>query len=297
MSMSMIMTSLDCARVREVSLSAKYLMIDYRLVFLLVYITVINILAHTIRTKIVARLPHMEKFPMATRDDLTYRHLQLLLGPIIALAGYAALLFNASTGCNASEIWFFWIGGAILTCMDLHEYVCRWPLPTPILVHHLLVFGITLCFFDLQALPAEKDAPIDWLTVMVVSNIGMCWMSDGFHIAYRTWSSLPHIEMARKVWLSVALVRVLNIGLLIAGAVRAGYGGSWLGVIVTGFMALGYAWNSLRAIVFVGLFDCGKYWESHQCKWSNSGGEDDGSDVSCAEPSARLESTTVSDEV
>jgi hypothetical protein len=257
----------NCSAVREFSLAAFEFGIEYRLLLVLVYVTGINVLLRHMQTRVVPRLHVYQHLAPEVTEELAVRCMQLCFSPIIA-TGYLFLAFSAATGCDASEIYLLFIGGGLLNAADLHEWVRRWPLRSALLAHHVMVFGITLCFTDFRVLPAVRGQPVDIATIILICNIGLCWATDFFHVIFRASSSLPIIERARRVYLCLSIIRLSNIGLLVASSVRAGLAQSWVGMAFAILMNLAYIHNTQRALRFVWGFDCAKYFNSHQAKWA-----------------------------
>jgi len=202
---------------------------------------------------------------------------QLLFGLIVGLGGYGTLLFNGITGCDASELYLYYFGGVLLLFLDLHEYVRSWPLRTPILGHHVMVFffGLAMIEYDLIPPPDVPDPRISVATMLLVANIGLMWITDFFHVIFRLSTSLPLIERYRKIYLITSIVRPITLALMIYGAVELIIVGSIAGAIPCITLSVAYAYNLVKAIQFVYTFDCEKYFNSHQAKWvEESSGED-----------------------
>ena len=262
------MRLIDCQAVREVNLDAKQFFIDYRLTAILLGLTAVNIVLRYIQTGIVPKLSAYKHHSPETNEEISVRFLQLFVGPIVAFFGYGFLLFNAISGCNSSEIYIFYIGGFLLTCLDTHEYVRRWPLRAPVLGHHIMVFFFALAFLEFLVLPPKPTDPISWSTVLVISNIGVMWCTDFFHVIFRVSMDLPLIERMKKVYLVLATIRPITFCLFLYGTVSAALEGSYVGAIPVFLMSLAYAYNSYKAITFVIHFDCKEYFLRHQAKWA-----------------------------
>jgi len=195
------------------------------------------------------------------------RALQLFLGPIFAICGIGFLLYQAVTDCNAAEIYVFFISGITLVTVDIHEFVRRWPLRAPLLVHHLMTFVLALAFIEFEILPPNEDKTISWTTTLFLTNIGIMWTVDFYHVVYRTSGNLSLIKKYRKVYMFLAPVRIVNIILLLLGSISSALEGVWFGFAALTFMTLAYAYNSYHAIMFVVNFNCESYYNAHQSKW------------------------------
>jgi hypothetical protein len=260
----------NCEAVRDVAFNAKEYATDYRLTIILFCFGLINILSKHVQTRVVAKFSAYEHLSPEANEELSVRCLQLGFGALIGVTGYSFLLYNATTGCNANEIYLFFIGGMWLVALDAHEFVRRWPLRVPVLAHHLTVFLVGLAFLEWNVLPPEEDDPVHWTIVLLISNIGLVWTTDFFHVVYRTSSSLTIIENFRVVYLYLAVIRLVNVGLFGALAARSARANSYLGLTTTALLGLAYIYNTYRAVIFVKNFQCAKYFMAHQVEWSNA---------------------------
>lgn len=256
-----------CSDVRNVAINARQIYLQFRLLVALVFLLIINIFLERIQTKIIPRLAVYKHLQPETRQEIGMRVLQVVFGPIISISGYGFLLFQAISGCNAMEIYLFFIGGISLLMVDVHEFVRRWPLKPVLLFHHIMTFVLGLAFVEFQVLPSNDEKIISWSSIFFISNIGAMWTVDFFHVIYRVSNSLSVIKNARKIYLFLALVRIFNIILLAIGVVGNALQGGWFGSFCLLSMALAYTYNSLKAITFVKNFDCKRYYDSHQATW------------------------------
>lgn len=261
----------DCEAVRESSLEAKLFFIRYRVSAILVGLTIVNVLLRYMETNVVTRFSVYKHYSAETNQMMGVRFLQLFFGLIVSLGGYGTMLFNAISGCDASELYLFYFGGVLLLFLDLHEYVRSWPLRSPILGHHLMVFffGLAMIEYDLIPPPNDPSQKISWSTVLLIANIGLMWITDFFHVIFRVSTSLPLIEKYRQIYLMSSIIRPITLGLMVYGGIESIIMGSVAGAIPSIFLSLAYAYNLFKAIQFVYLFDCEKYFISHQVKWAH----------------------------
>ena len=265
--------AVDCVWVRQFSWNAKEMVIEHRLFIILVYLTLLNMLFHRLKHHHVPTLSFFGHLSSKSKDEMVIRCAQLVIGPLISFVGYSVLSFNVITGCNASEVYLFWFGATVLCSFDIHEFISRWPLRPPVLAHHVMTFGLSICFVDFRLLPpvngvsAEEDDVLDWTTVLFITNIGLCWMADIFHVVFRVSTTVHTIHRMRTVYLTMSFVRIANIVLVGSSAVRAGMDRSFLGMFFMVFMFLAYSYNTVKALSFVVHFDCDRYFENHQKMW------------------------------
>ena len=259
---------MDCASVRKVSLDAKELIEGYFVTGLLLGFATINFLYQYLQNKVVAKFSAYEHLSPESNEETVVRCLQLWFGSIIAISGLAFLFYTGLTGCNANEIYLIYIGGFWLVVLDAHEFVRRWPLRAPVLAHHLTVFMVGLAFTEWGILPPNPGDPIQWTVVLLLTFIGVAWISDFFHVVFRTSCSLVVIERCRLIYLYVSPIRLfntVNFGYMSVDqlATRNYFGGT-----LTGLLGIAYVYNTYKAVTFVKRFSCADYFLSHQAKWS-----------------------------
>lgn len=262
---------MDCEAVRDISLDAKQFFIRYRVSAILVGLTVVNLLLQYINANVITKFSAHKHYSPDTNKMMGVRFLQLLFGLIVGLSGYGMLLFNAITGCNASELYLFYFGGVLLLFLDLHEYVRSWPLRAPILGHHLMVFffGLAIIEYDLIPDPTHPNLEISLATMLLIANIGLMWIADFFHVVFRVSTKLPMIKRCRKIYLLSAVIRPITLGLMVYSAVEAFVGGSIAAAIPSITLSLAYAYNLFKAIQFVYNFNCESYFATHQDQWED----------------------------
>eukprot|EP00588_Corethron_pennatum_P014881 CAMPEP_0194278770 /NCGR_PEP_ID=MMETSP0169-20130528/12084_1 /TAXON_ID=218684 /ORGANISM="Corethron pennatum, Strain L29A3" /LENGTH=315 /DNA_ID=CAMNT_0039023031 /DNA_START=53 /DNA_END=1000 /DNA_ORIENTATION=- len=259
--------SASCSAVRLVSLSARDLWLEYRLLIAISALFFINLFLDYFQKKVIPRLAVYKHLEPEICQELSMRMLQLLLGPIVAISGLGFLLYQVLSGCNAAEIYVYFISGISFVAVDIHETVRRWPLRASLLAHHVMTFAIALAFVEFQVLPPNDEKIIAWTTTFFLTNIGLMWTVDFYHVIYRTSTNLPLIKMLRKTYLWFAPVRIINIVLLMLGSISSAIGGVWFAFVCLLFMTLAYAYNSYKAITFMVRFDCDRYYKSHQGRW------------------------------
>ena len=257
----------NCHDLRVFGMASKKLFIDYRLTFIMICATVLNMASHHIKTVVVPQFAAYPHLTDAARQDLAVRCMQLLLGTLIATTGYASLLFHITTGCNVHEIFGFFLGGCWLIGFDLHEYVTRWPLPLPLLVHHVTVALVGLAVVDWQVIQADPTEPIHWRHVLFLANIGAIWVSDFFHAIYRTNLDLRYIQKAKLLYLASSSIRICSGVVFGTNAVAVARSGTAVGGAMMAICAVAYLYNTLRAVQFVYHLDCPRYYATHQATW------------------------------
>lgn len=258
------MVNFDCPALQDWSTDAVDTFINYRITIVMAVFLVINLVSAYLKDVKLPKIPAYEKFGNKDKEMLTIRTMQCMFGLLISFTGYTAGLIDLVTGCRfLLKPWAFWAGGGILTVFDFHEFGARWPLPNHVLVHHIAVFTIALFYIEFGVLD-EVQFP----TVIFISNIGSCWVTDYAHVVFRTSQRLTHIIRARKIYLVVSPpIRILNIFLMSASVVLAVLSQEWLLFGVNLFMAVAYMWNTYKALTFVYKFDCVKYYDGHQKIW------------------------------
>jgi len=259
----------ECEAVRDFNLEARHFFIRYRLTAIILGLTIVNVLLHYIKVSVVTRFSAYKHYSAETNQMMGVRCLQLFFGIIVGVGGYGTLLYNSISGCNSSELYLFYFGGVLLLFLDLHEYVRSWPLRSPILGHHIMVFffGLAMVEYDLIPPPNDPNPEISWPTTLLIANIGLMWITDFFHVVFRVSTSLPLIEKYRKIYLISSILRPFTFGLMIYGAVESIVKGSVAGALPSIFLSVAYGYNLYKAIQFVYMFDCEKYFRSHQAKW------------------------------
>lgn len=256
-----------CSAIRAVALYSKNLFIDYRLSFAFGYAHVLVALIHHIKTKTTKR--QFKAYPYLspqTVEQLGTRLIQLVLGVLLALAGYSFLLFHWYTGCNASEIFVIYFGTA-LAVFDFMEILLQWPLPPALLMHHLAVEMLAVAIGDWRMIPSHPDAEMPWQLVLLLSNIGTIWISDFFHAIYRTHDSLAFIKGFKCFYMILASVRLLSFLQFVAFGFCFYEDNRPASCALTCFVALAYGYIAARAVLFVYKLDCDKYYKEHQAVW------------------------------
>jgi hypothetical protein len=122
--------------------------------------------------------------------------------------------------------------------------------------------------------PAEEDDPVHhWIIILLLSNIGLFWVTDLFHVVYRASSSLTLIKRWHVVYLYLTvLVPLANVGLFVGAMVtRAALAESHLGLTKTTLLGMAYIYNTYKAVTFVKNFQREPYFMAHQViiKWSH----------------------------
>jgi hypothetical protein len=257
----------NCSAVDDASVSARELWIEYRFLVLLFWMFLINVFLEHVQKNALPRLAAYKKMEAEICEELGMRLLQLLVGPFTAITGIGFLLYSASTGCNANEIYAYWLGGMAVIMVDVHEFIRRWPLRPHLLAHHIMTIAIALGYVEFEVLPASDEKRFHWGTVLFLVNIGLNWTVDFFHFVFRTSESLTFIQKFRKVFLWHAPIRMATTILLLLASIQTAIWGAWFGFALSFLMAAAYAYNTHRVVMFVYRFDCERYFNSHQGKW------------------------------
>ena len=261
------MPSYECSDVSDLVFDAKALYLRYRLTCVMIIVTVINIVSHHIKTTYIRTFEAYRHLAPEANAQLVCRCMQFLFGVFIAGTGYGTIAFNYLTGCNANEIYVYFLGGTWMVCFDIHEFVSRWPLPPALLAHHSFVILLGLAIVDWQVIPANPDEHLDSRMVLMISNIAATWVSDFFHAVYRISFSLRLIHIFQWLFLASSVVRLSNFYLLLEMAKGSADSGSIIGAAMLMLLAVAFGYNSVRAVCFVYNFDCNKYFAEHQAKW------------------------------
>jgi len=253
----------------------------------------INAFLEHVQKNALPRLAAYKKLEAETCEELGMRMLQLVVGPFAAITGSGFLIYSASTGCNATEIYAYWLGGSAVIMVDVHEFIRRWPLRPYLLAHHIMAMALALGYVEFEVLPANDKKRFHWLTVLFVVNIGLNWTVDFFHFIFRTSESLTFIQKFRKVYLWHAPLRMATTILLLLGSIQAAIRGVWFGFALSFLTAAAYAYNAHRVIMFVYRFDCERYFNSHQGKWFS--GQEFSPQQSQVQPCSKRRSSIISD--
>jgi len=254
----------SCSAIHSFSHSAKDAFLQHRLLITLTYLFFINLFLDHVQTQVLPRITVYKHLQAEACQEMCMRTLQLFVGPIIFLSGLGFLLYQAITGCSATEIYIFYISGISLVTIDIHEFVRRWPLRAPLFAHHIMTFVLALATVELQIFPSQ-----DWTNTLFLTNIGLMWTVDFYHVIYRTSGNLSLMKKLRKVYMFFAPVRIVNIVLLLLGSILSALEGGWSGFACLSLMTVAYTYNSYKAITFMMNFDCASYYNAHQGKWLN----------------------------
>jgi hypothetical protein len=256
----------ECSDVVNLAVFAKAFTHEYRFTILMVITTVLNMVLHRVNSSIKKMHSYRYLTPQVSQE-LGARCMQLLFGIFIAGTGYATLAFNNATGCHANDIFTYWLGGIWLVCFDAHEYVYRWPLPPNQLRHHLGVIVFALAVIEWKVGAKSKEHTPS-LFVLLTANIGSIWVSDIFHVIYRTSDNLKRIIACRKLYLQLSVFRFANVFLFFSVVESMARNGFYSGAVALCPLAFVYVHNSMKSVQFVYSFDCGKYYSEHQAAWT-----------------------------
>lgn len=261
-------TMSDCADARNLALNTKDFVQDYSVTILLLCFTIINLAYQAVETLILPRFAVFPHLKPEHREEIVGRCLQFFFGFWIFVPGYSVLTYSVMTGCNANEVAVLFFCGLWLLAFDAHEFIRRWPLKPALLAHHVTVFLVALAFIEWNVLPPNPSEPMDWATTLLLSNMGVAWVTDFFHVVFRTSTQLFWIKLTRSVYLCFSFVRYLNIVLFLFLSIQAGRAKNVFGVLTTAGLGLAYGYNTYRAVSFAWKFDSKKYFESHQAQWT-----------------------------
>mmetsp|Transcript_23265 Transcript_23265/g.54139 ORF Transcript_23265/g.54139 Transcript_23265/m.54139 type:complete len:302 (-) Transcript_23265:195-1100(-) len=261
--------------------------LDHRAAFLLVTVTALNLGFDYIEKRVLPRFQAYKHMPPRTITDMTIRFMQLILGTWVGLSGYGFVAYSLITQCNVDVIFIFYVGGMWLFSMDLHEYIRHWPLRAPVLGHHVMVFFVMLVLLEFGGAANELDSG-NILTLIMISNIGLMWVTDFYHVIYRVARHLDTIHRFRRAYLAAAVVRIATIGIFIGQSLVGFSRGNLAAGVVFALMCLAYVYNTYCAILFVWRFDVEKYFTSHQATWVEAGKTDPASEAASPK-SAQLE--------
>jgi len=253
--------------IKQIATRAGEIFRDYRYLIMIINLTFINVFLGHMEKQVVMRFAVYKHLKPETCQEIGMRMLQLVFGTINAVSGIGFLLYFLFSGCNIFNIYLFFIAGMTLVFTDLHEYVARWPLRPALLTHHLMTFVLALAIVEFEELPSNDEKELDWASALFLTNIGLMWVVDFYHVVYRTSTNLALIKKLRKIYLVAAVIRIMNIVLIAGGSYKAASYGSWFGSGCLLFMCLAYSFNSYKAIMFVARFDCDKYYAHHQALW------------------------------
>ena len=254
----------SCSAIHSFSHSAKDAFLQHRLLIVIIYLFFINLFLDHVQTQVLPRISIYKHLQAEACQEMCMRTLQLFIGPIIFLSGLGFLLYQAITGCSATEIYIFYISGIFLGTIDVHEFVRRWPLRAPLFAHHIMTFVLALATVEFQTFPSQN-----WTNTLFLTNIGLMWTVDFYHVIYRTSGNLLLMKKLRKVYMFFAPVRIVNIVLLLLGSILSALEGVWFRFACLSLMNVAYTYNSYKAITFMINFDCARYYNAHQGKWLN----------------------------
>lgn len=252
----------SCAPVNGFAEEVVRWIVDYRMTLLLIIVTTINVSLEAIRRHVLPRLNFVERFSEDVKSELGVRLLQLVFGALFCIFGYGCVFVEVVTGCESSKLFLFcmaWIMG-----LDFHEYIRRWPLKAPVLGHHLMVFFLALTFAEYGS---ELDGFRGLLTAIVISNICLLWVTDYFHVVFRTSKTATSIRRARTLYLALASLRVCCCLVFAAAVLYNASTSAWLYMVSNMLLGTAYAYNMVKAVSFVWHFEVDAYFATHQALW------------------------------
>lgn len=256
----------DCSALQQRLNSYVDVFVSHRLTFLVIIFTAVNLITTYFKqtyfpSKFHASIyTHMDE---TKKEELSFRQLQLIIGGVISTTGYTCIIIDCIVlDCYAISTLWAYLFGSVLASLDLHEYARRWPLPTSILGHHIMVFICLLLFVEFR-----EAANLNISSVIFVANIGICWVSDYFHVVYRTSEKVDYIEQYKQMYLYASPVRLVNILLLAVTVYQSILQYFWPEMILITGLCIAYTYNSYRAVTFVLQFNSEQYFKCHQELW------------------------------
>lgn len=272
------LTADSCDAVRTVSSDARRLFLEYRLAIVGAYCVLINLLADIARRQ-CARLPMWPHVSEAHRFEMPTRIVRcLIIGPLLLLA-FPTLVFNATTGCDASEIFFFWVG-SLVPVFDLHELIRAWPLRPSLALHHIATLTYCLFFTDFQVMPPPTG--IDALLIWFFGLMSFQWTSDIFYGMFRFTVCKWKVRLACRVARMNGVAKAAQVGLLFALAVKGLTVEQrcwrnptrlfsfefcpWATSLVAAFMCVAFAYEHTLGQIWTWRFDVDEYFAQHQDK-------------------------------
>ena len=154
-----------------------------------------------------------------------------------------------------------------LVLVDTVELVQRWPLPPPLLIHHLAVIALGIGIADWAVIPPKPTDPMPWQLVLLLSNMGTIWISDYFHAVYRTSGNLNFIKVFKIFYGILSVVRLVSFFQFIWFAVGFASDGNFGGLVLACLVALAFGYNATKAVLFVYNLDVDRYYKEHQAGW------------------------------
>jgi hypothetical protein len=249
-----------CAAVRTIAIDWMEFFIAYRLVFIAAYCMIINVLAQFLQTRLSRHPMWQQLSPQIRFETPTTGVRVFILAPLLFLA-WPMLIFNVSTGCDATELYVFSIG-VWAPIFDLHETIRLFPLGVSITMHHIMVLICCLCYTDFRIL----DTPFDPLLLPVLGLIGFQWQADAFAIVFRMSMSLDKIRLVRRYYLLTGVTRGVTAVLILLISVRAFLLEQWVGGCFSAVLGFAFAYEHARSQLWAWRFDAEKYFDTHQGK-------------------------------
>ena len=162
------------------------------------------------------------------------------------------LIYDVVTDCPAYEPYLFFMGGLLIVTFDGYETIRRWSGMRPgLLLHHTAAFVVDMGLVEWDFVPRMEN-PVDWRVVLFLTLIGCMWMVDYFHADYRTCPNLSWIQLYREFYLVLAVIRLVNIVLLVSLSVEGFVKDHYYAMSTcTSFLAVAYIYNSYKAIFFL----------------------------------------------
>jgi len=133
------------------------------------------------------------------------------------------------------------------------------------MLHHLGVIIMLWAIAEYQLFPIGGEWP--WQTSLALSNVGVQWVGDVYMNAIFFAPSLAELKRARSVQLSLSPFRILNMAIFLSTSSVAIKAKSWVAVLITTPMTLGYTYGNWNIIQWTWKFDPVQYHATHQAVW------------------------------
>uniref|UniRef100_A0A7S2HGZ6 TLC domain-containing protein n=1 Tax=Alexandrium andersonii TaxID=327968 RepID=A0A7S2HGZ6_9DINO len=253
---------MECSSVDISVRQAVSFVLDRRLTYLLILMTLTNLLFSAVDARVLPKLGIRSDLHEKRKHEFGVRLVQLIAGLLLSVSGYGFVLFYLLTGCCANEVYLFYFGSCMLA-LDLHEWIRRWPLRLHVLGHHIAVFFLCLSMVEFDGYDNRMAVERSTLITMLVSNVSITWVTDIFHVVFKLSKRPRTIKRARLAFLVLAIFRLANVGILFT---LAGYNfakQAWPHAGVSTFFGFAYSYVTYKATSFVWWFDADAYVARH----------------------------------
>ena len=167
-----------CEQVQDLNATHWDFFLKHSLCFLAIGLIVTRLFHYKVRCQLEKCRWFIALSSEERKLDMVGRFIQLIYGTIFSIIGFSILGFEAVVGeCTLNPIFQIYIPFGAFLCFDLFETILRWPLKTPLLLHHIGVFvAYSQVYTATGALPAITTPTC----AVRVQNLHFCFLDHGF---------------------------------------------------------------------------------------------------------------------